>query len=41
MHATEMEHFNNHLYFYYIDNGIDLSIIAADLSRVPPIIAEG
>ena len=36
-----MECFNSYLYFYCVNNGIDPSIIAADPSRVLPIIAEG
>ena len=36
-----MEHFNSHLYFCYVDNGIDPSTIVVALSRVPPIIAKG
>jgi hypothetical protein len=36
-----MERFNSHLYFYYVDNRINPLAVAVDLSRVPPIIAEG
>jgi len=41
MHATEMEHFNSCLYFYCVDNGINSSTVAVDLSKMPPIIAKG
>ena len=41
IYITKMERFNSRLYFYYIDNGIDLLTVAVDLSRVPPIIVEG
>jgi len=39
--AIEIERFNSCLYFYYINNGIDLSAIIVDLSQVPFIIKEG
>ncbi len=41
MYITEIECFDSHLYFYYINNGINPLIIAVDLSRVPPIVAKG
>ena len=40
MRATEIERFNSHLYFYYVNNRINPLTIAVDLSRVPPIVAE-
>ena len=36
-----MERFNSCLYFYYINNRINPLTVAVDLSRVPPIVAEG
>ena len=41
MRATEIEHFNNYLYFYYINNGINPLTITVDLNKVPLVIAEG
>jgi len=41
MRATKMERFNSRLYFYYVDNGIDPSTVAVDLSKVSPVVAEG
>ena len=41
IHATEIEHFNSHLYFYCINNRIDPLAVIVDLSQVPPIIKEG
>ena len=41
MRATKIERFNSRLYFYCINNRIDPLTIAVDLSRVPPVIAEG
>ena len=41
MYTTEIERFNSHLYFYYINNRIDPLAVIVDLSRVPPIIIEG
>ena len=41
IHATEMDRFNSCLYFYCVDNGIDLLTISVDLNRVPPIAKEG
>ena len=41
IYITEKKHFNSCLYFYYINNGINPSAVAVDLSRVPPIITEG
>ena len=40
IHATKMKCFNNCLYFYYVDNGIDPLTVAVNPSRVPPIIVE-
>ena len=39
--VTEMERFNNHLYFYCINNGINPLTVAVNLSRVPPVVVEG
>ena len=39
--ATKIERFNSRSYFYCIDNRIDPLTIAVDLSRVPPVVAEG
>jgi len=41
IHATKMERFNSRLYFYCVDNRINPLTITVDLSRVPPIVAEG
>ena len=41
MHAIKIKYFNNYLYFYCIDNGINFSIVVVNLSRVPPIIVKG
>ena len=41
MHAIEMKHFNNCLYFYCINNGINFSIIVVNLNQMPPIVAKG
>ena len=41
IYITKKKRFNSRLYFYCIDNGIDPLAVAVDLSRVPPIIAEG
>ena len=41
MRATEIERFNSRLYFYCINNRINPLTVAVDLSRVPPIVAEG
>ena len=41
IYAAKIERFNSRLYFYCIDNGIDPLTITVDLSRVPPIVAEG
>ena len=37
----EIERFNSHIYFYYINNGINPLAIIIDLSQIPPIIKEG
>ena len=39
--ATKIERFNSYFYFYYINNKINPLTITVDLSKVPPIIAEG
>jgi uncharacterized protein YukJ len=39
--ATKKKRFNSRLYFYCVDNRIDPLTVAVDLSRVPPIVAEG
>jgi hypothetical protein len=39
--ATKRKRFNSRLYFYYVNNRINPLTIVVDLSRVPPIIAEG
>ena len=39
--VTKKKRFNSRLYFYCINNRIDPLTVAVDLSRVPPIIAEG
>ena len=41
IHTTEKKCFNSRSYFYCVDNGINPSVVAVDLSRVPPIIVEG
>jgi len=41
MYIAEIERFNSHLYFYCINNGINLLTITVDLSKVPPIVVEG
>ena len=41
MRATEIKCFNNYLYFYYINNRINLLTIAVDLNKIPFIVAEG
>jgi len=41
MRATEIKHFNSRLYFYYVDNGINLLTIAVNLSKVSLIVVEG
>jgi hypothetical protein len=41
MCVTEMECFNSRLYFYCINNGIDLLAIPVDLNKVPPVVVEG
>jgi len=39
--VAEIKHFNNCLYFYYINNKINSLTIIVDLNRVPFIIKEG
>ena len=41
MRATEIKCFNNYLYFYYINNKINLLTITVNLNRVSFIIKEG
>jgi len=41
MHATEIKRFNSYLYFYYINNRINLLTVAVDLNKISPIIIEG
>jgi len=41
IYAAKIERFNSRLYFYCVNNGIDPLTVAVDLSRVPPVIAEG
>ena len=41
MYITKIECFNSRLYFYCVDNGINSLIVFVDLSRVPPVVAEG
>ena len=41
MYAAEIERFNSRLYFYCVNNRINPLTITIDLSKVPPIIAEG
>ena len=41
MRTAEIERFNSRLYFYCVKNGINPLTVAVDLSRVPPIVAEG
>ena len=40
MHATKMKSFNNCSYFYCVNNGINPSTIAVNLSKMPPIVAK-
>jgi len=39
--VAEIKRFNSCLYFYYINNRINLLIIIVDLNKIPPIIKEG
>jgi len=41
IHATKIERFDSHLYFYCVNNRIDPLTITVDLSRVPPVVVEG
>ena len=41
IYITEIDYFNSCLYFYYINNRIDLLTVMIDLNRVPFIIKEG
>ena len=38
IYIIKIDCFNSCLYFYYINNGIDLLTVIVDLSRVPSII---
>ena len=38
IYIIEIERFNSHLYFYYINNRINPLAVIVDLSQVPPII---
>ena len=40
MRAIKIKRFNSHLYFYYIDNGIDFLIVAVNLNKMPFIVTE-
>ena len=40
MRVIEIDYFNSHLYFYYINNRINLLTVIINLSKVPPIIKE-
>jgi len=39
--VVKIKYFNNYLYFYCIDNRINLLTIIVDLNKVPFIIKEG
>ena len=39
--TTKIERFNSRSYFYYVDSGINPSTVTVDLSRLPPVVAEG
>jgi len=41
MRMAEIEHFNNCLYFYYINNGINPLTITVNLNKMPLIIKKG
>jgi len=41
MRIAEIKRFNNCLYFYYINNGINLLTIIVNLNKVSFIIKEG
>ena len=41
MRVAKIERFNSRLYFYCVDNRINLLTIAVDISRVLPIVIEG
>jgi len=40
MRAIEIKRFNSRLYFYYINNRINLLTITVDLNKMPPVITE-
>ena len=40
IYIIKIDCFNSCLYFYYINNGIDLLTVIVNLSRVPSIIKE-
>jgi len=39
--AAEIKRFNSYLYFYYINNKINLLIVTVNLNRISFIIKEG
>ena len=41
IYIIEIDRFNNHLYFYYINNRINPLTILVNVNRVPPIIKKG
>ena len=41
IYVMEIDHFNSHLYFYCINNGINPLTISVNLSRVPLIAEKG
>ena len=41
IYITEIDCFSSCLYFYYINNGIDLLTVTVNLNRVPLIIKKG
>ena len=41
MRVTKIKRFNNHSYFYYVNNGINPLTVVINLSRLPPVITEG
>ena len=41
MRATKLKRFNSRLYFYCVNNGINLLTIVVDLSKMPFIIVKG
>ena len=41
IYIIEMDRFNSYLYFYCVNNGINLLTVLVDLNRVPFIAKEG